>query len=346
MRVTKRVFLFLATFAIVASVLILVGYVWQEGIIDSSENDKGSKILTPLEAWWTTEWSKDGAEANVDYVQGGNTLTATNTVEKFYNPYGAEVEGSEVIQRTGEDIYGRKQNMTIGVLSGWHGTVKPNSVIANGTFTCPAGAESEQAWFALNLEVTVNCEYNDRGQLVGGSGNEEFFGHILTSSGKIAFRGNVTATFEPMYGEITWTNRTEKTEYYYDDKPYAETVTATIPQSELIGGELVIVQETVRTTTTFADGSHRESEIVISWQRNNYGVSTGKSAGGTVTGTEIINGNQVNYSGSIDLDYGFDSRIGWHKIGYTERRSSNTRLPERLPFELMFVDDPYLRPVF
>jgi hypothetical protein len=347
MGVTKKIFLFLAAFAVVASVLILVGYVWQEGIIDSSVNDEGSKILTPLEAWWTTAWSKDGAEVNVDYVQGGNTLNETDYVENGYSPYGVQVAGSEVIHRTGVDIYGREQNMTIGVLSSWSGgTVKPNSVIANGTFTCPAGAEFEQAWFGLNLEVTVNCEYNDMGQLAGGSGNEEFSGHLSTSTGKISFAGNVTATFEPMYGEITWTNSTEKTEYYYEGKPYAETVTATIPQSELIGGNLVIVQETVRTTTAFADGSHRESEIVISWQRNDLGVCTGKSAGGTVVGTEIMNGNRVNYSGSIVFDYGFDSRLGWYKTGYTETRSRNTGLPERLPFEAIFVDDPYLRPVF
>ena len=341
----KRGLLFLVVSVILVSVLIL-GYVWQEGIIERLVNDEGNRILTPLEAWWTTGWSVDDAEANVDYVQGGNTLSETVHVEETYTPYGVQVGGSEVTQRTGEDIYGRKQNMTISVLSSWRGTVKPDSIIASGTFTYPANVEFEQGLFALNLEVTVDCEYNDKGQLLGGSGKEDFFGHILTSSGKIAYRGNVTATFETLYGEIVWTDRTEKTEYYYDNKLYAQTVTITIPQSKYLGGKLVTIQEIVRTNTTFADGSHRESEIVISWQRSEYGVATGISASGTVTGTEIINGSQIDYSGAISLDYGFDSRVGWHKIGYNERKTSNTRLPKRLPFESIFVDDPYLRPVF
>jgi hypothetical protein len=59
-----------------------------------------------------------------------------------------------------------------------------------------------------------------------------------------------------------------------------------------------------------------------------------------------VNGESVDYTGSITLDYRFDSRVGWHKGGYSEENSAGTALPQRLPLEAIFIDDPYLRPVF
>jgi hypothetical protein len=92
--------------------------------------------------------------------------------------------------------------------------------------------------------------------------------------------------------------------------PYAEMVTLATPKSEYLGGDYVTVRETVRTTTRYADGSNRESEIVLVWQRNAAGLTSGRSGSGTVSGVEVVNGMSIKYDGEITLDYGFDTRIG------------------------------------
>jgi hypothetical protein len=301
----------------------------------AAQTAAGNRVLGPLPAWWVPVWSEDGADLSVEYTQGTGNLSETIHVGTSYSPFGEPVEGSEVTVRKGEDIYGRELDMTIGTLSGWHAQLKPDSVVASGSVTHPAG-------FARTLKVTVHYEYN-QSQLRGGSGDEEFFGSI---AGGIAYSGSATGTFTAQYGQLVWTERVENTNYYLGDKPYAETVIVTTPESELLGGRLVVVRQRVKTTTTYADGSRRESDIVISWQRDENGVCSGKSGSGVVTGTEVVNGTPADYTGSVTLDYGFDSHIGWYKTGYSEARSAETELPKRLPFEVIFIDDPYLRPVF
>jgi hypothetical protein len=257
------------------------------------------------------------------------------------------VEGNEVRERKGEDIYGREQNMTIAIPSAYYGgSLKPESVVASGTLIYPAGAETEQSWFARTIKVTVSYQY-DNGVLKGGSGNEEFSGHISASAGDITYSGGATASFTVKDGQLLWAERVEKASYFFEDRLYAETVTSVTPQAQYLGGAWITVSETYKTITTYADGSQRESEIVILSQRDEHGVLTGKSGGGVVTGTEVINGKSVKYDGSITISYGFvPQRWGWIRFGYSEKRSAETKLPERLPFEVISIDDDALRPVF
>lgn len=303
------------------------------------------EILRPIAAWWLPKWSEDGANLSVRYTRGKGTLSITIHVSRGYDPFGVPLAGDEVKEYKGEDIYGREQDVTVVVPSSWRGGLKPDSVVAYGTITYPSGVNFEQSWFAQSLRVTVNCEYDDKGYLKGGSGNQEFSGHLSTSAGTITYSGNATGTFTALYGQLGWTKRVQKTNYYGDNKPYAETVTITTAESKYLGGRLVVVREIEKTTTTYADGSQRESEVDILYQRNEHGVLSGKSASGVVTGAEVTNGKPVSYAGSIAMDYGFDSSIGWHKVAYSEKRPAADRLPERLPFEVIFIDDFYFRPV-
>jgi hypothetical protein len=312
----------------------------------ASASKDESQILTPLAAWWDPQWSDDGLDLDVRYTGGRNALSEVISVGKSYTPFGVPVQGSEVTHRTGEDIYGREQNMTIGVLAGWHGTLKPESVVAYGTFSAPARFAYEDGWFTRSLNVTVISDFDEAGRLTGGSVTETFSGHIKAVEGKITYSGTATATFSAKNGALLWTDRIEKTTYYYAGEKYAETVTVVTPESELRGGSYVKMRETVQTTTTYADGGERESMIMVEWQRKDTGLITGKSGSGTVSGIEIVNGKPINYEGEIMLDYGVDTRIGWFKTGYTENRSATTNLPKRLPFEVIYSDDLYLRPVF
>jgi hypothetical protein len=300
-----------------------------------------------LSCWWLAEWSEDGLELDVKYTQGSGALQEVIHVGYGYDPYGMKVEGEEVTQRQGEDIYGRGQNTTVGIISTRHGSkLGPDSVIGSGTFNYPSLAEFEQSWFAREFKITVTCEYNSEGQLQGGVGSETFSGHIMTSSGEITFEGEATGTFAIRNGQLGWTGRTERTNYDFNGKPYAETVTTVSPESEYLGGKWHTVGEAIKTSTNYADGSQRESECIITWNRNEYGVCTGKSGSGTVSGTEILNGQPIDYAGSVTISYGFNSKLGWFKQGYTESRTAQAGLPKRLPFEVIYIDDLYLRPVF
>ena len=312
-----------------------------------SKNEDGSQVAVPFLGWWEPEWSEDGANLSIRYTQGRNTLSTVIHVGNSFGSSGVQIKGNETRHSEGEDIYGREQDTIIGTASMFHGgSVKPESEIANGTFIYPAGQEFEQSLFARSFKVTISYEYNDKGQLKGGTGTEEISGHISTSVDKIAYTGIATGTFTTEYGQLVWTERTEKTNYYYKDKLYAETVTVITPQSKYIGGKFRILQETVKTTTAYADGSKRESEIVVLYQRNENGKLENKSATGVVTGVDLINGKPIDYSGSITIDYAFDYKVGWHKVGYNEKRSAEIELLKTLPFEVIFIDDPYLRPVF
>ena len=326
-----------------ALILVLVGCS-KAGtpVSTSTRGGEASQALWSLTGWWEARWSQDGADLDVRYTRGSGALSETIQVEGSYNPYGVQTGGRETKQRKGEDIYGRQQDTTVQSPSSWRGSrVKPDSTAASGTISYPAGMPFEQSVFARRFEAMVHSEYNEQGQLKGASGSDEFSGHISTPAGKIAYSGSVAASLTVQNGELVWTERTEKTSYSYVDKPYAETVTVVIPESKYLGGRLVVVRETVRTITTYSDGSRRESEIVILWQRNEAGVTTGKSGSGTVTGGDAMNGRQANYTGSISIDYSFDSRIGWYKVGYSEKLAAKGGLSKRLPFEAIFVDDPY-----
>lgn len=315
-------------------------------LIQDLKSGEGSPTLRLLNAWWLPKWSDDGENLNLMYTQGKGTMSETTQNVRKYNNFGVQYGGEVVTHRKGEDIYGREQDMTIRTPLSWHGSVMPDSVAASGTITYPTEVGVEQSWFTRSFNVTVIYEYNDKGEFKGGSGKESFSGHILTTAGEITYSGSATGTFTALYGKLHWTNRIEETKYNAGDKPYAETVTEIIPESQMLGGSLLTIRERAKTTTTYADGSRRESDVVILWPRNENGVLTGKSGSGVVTGTEIINGKPISYTGSVTIDYGFASREGWHKVGYNEKRFADTGLPNRLPFEVIFIDDSYMRPVF
>lgn len=303
----------------------------------------GGQTSEPTSGWWVAVWTEDGADLSVQYTRGTGKLSEYIRVHKGYSPVGVPVEGSETTGLRGEDIYGRELDIETAKLSGWHAQLKPDSVVASGIIVYPPTTKSEQSSFTRTLKVTVHYEYDNQGRLTGGTGSEEFVGII---PGGIAYSGTATGTFAARHGDLVWTERVEKTSYYVGDAPYAEAVTVITPESQYLGGEERVVRETVKTTTAYADGGRRESEIVILWQRDEHGVCTGKSGSGVVSGTEIIDGQSVDYAGSITIDYGFDSHIGWYKTGYGEKRSAEAQLPKRLPLEVIFIDDPYLRPVF
>ena len=310
----------------------------------SPEPEGASEMPEPLPAWWTPEWSQDGTTLKVRYTAGKDRLSESIRVRRSLSPSGVQIAGQEATHRAGIDVYGREQDVTIGMLSGLLGRLKPDSLVAQGTFTYPAEAGPADALFTRILTVTISCDYNEKGQLQSGSGHERVSGQIATTAGQIPYSGNATGGLTVRNGQFIWTERSEETRY--GDGAYAKTVAVITGQTEYLGGQWRQVSETTRTSTTYADGSQRESEIVILWQRNEHGVVTGKSGSGTVSGTEVVGGRPVEYSGWITVDYAFDSRRGWYKAGYSETRSANGGLPKRLPFEVLFVDDPYLRPVF
>ena len=297
-----------------------------------------------LLGWWRPSWSEDGAELDVRYTKGNGTLTQVSHTEDWYDPYGV-VGKRKIINVEGEDIYGRVHNETSIILYQWiGGSVKPVSAVAQGTFTYPAGTVFEQNGFARSLEITQSYEYDSNGRLKGSSSNEEFYGHISTTAGIITYSGSATASITVRDGQPVMTESTETTNYYYNGKYYAETLVVNTFQYEYLGGKWTNVRVTVKTTTNYADGSERESVIVILWQRQEGGVTTGKSGSGTITGTEVMNGKTVSYTGSVTLDYVFDvdesgEGIGWYKSGYSETMSAEAELPKRLPFEVIFIDD-------
>lgn len=226
------------------------------------------------------------------------------------------------------------------------GSVKPDYIIGNGSIIYPMGASLEKSLFSRRFNVTINNEYDGNGNLIGAYGKEEFSGHISTQTEKITYSGYATGNFTEKDGQVVWTGRTETTNYYHNGKHYAETIITVIPSSEYLGGKWVKTREDQKIVTTYADGNKRESKLVIILQRDEYGIMTGMNGKGVVEGSDVVNGGNVDYTGSIIVNYGFENRIGWYKIGYNEKISGNGRLLKRLPFEVIYVGDIYLRPVF
>ncbi len=173
-----------------------------------------------------------------------------------------------------------------------------------------------------------------------------FFGRITTSAGEITFLGNATAPLTFRDGKQAFVSRTEKTSYFLDGRPYVETSLTIIGESSEILGEYRLMKETDKTDTFFADGSQRTSQITIVYQRDEHATCTGKSGSGTVFGTDLVEGRLVSYDGTIGLNYIFGLGGIWHKAAYYENRAAASRLIERVPFEVMFIDDPLMRSIF
>ena len=211
--------------------------------------------------------------------------------------------------------------------------MKSTSRVTYGTVTHSTG-------FSRTSTVKLSYEYDEVGHLLGGSGSEVFSGSL---PGGVTYSGSSNVICGILEGELAWTKRVEQASYFKDGKLYAEALTITVPESAKRPVFYRSVRETEWTTTAYADGGRRESNIVILYGWDDVGNNIGKSASGTVTGTEIVKGLPVDYTGLITITY---VNIGgaWEKVGFEEEKSSAVSLAKRLPFEVIFCDDHTLRP--
>lgn len=160
-----------------------------------------------MKGWWSHEWSQDGKDLNVTYSSGGrNTMSTNVSVHRSYNPSGVQIGEKQVKVSAGEDKYGRDWNTIIEILSGWHGTIKPDSNIGNKTILFP-GSDINHGIFSRQINGTINYEYNEGVYLSGFNGNEEFSGHISTQAGYFNYSGSAIVNYTIMGGEIAWTKR-------------------------------------------------------------------------------------------------------------------------------------------
>jgi hypothetical protein len=248
-----------------------------------------------------------------------------------------------------EDTYGKLANTTtraISYSSSGSFYLSPNPPAANGSLVYPSSSSFEQSQFFRNFTSTVTYDNYTPGYTpTNGTYNEEFLGHIATSAGEITFSGNVTAPLTWAFDQA-FVNRTEKTSYFLNGKPYAETSLTTTWESNYINGAYRTMRENDITETFFADGSQRTSQITILYQRDENGTITGKSGTGTILGTDSIGGQSVNYTGTINIAYVRNQAGAWLKTGYYENRTAALGLLKREPFEVLFIEDSQMRPLF
>jgi hypothetical protein len=324
----------------------------QTTILSPSPNFTPTPMPTlPLDLWWATNWTNGGSTLNIIYNEASNsTPKQTITIENNYDPFGTLVNRTVTTKDQSIDTYGKQANTTKTLIGFFPSAstlfLSPNSLAAWGSTVYPATATFGQSQFARNFTSTVNYENYTQGTTPGnGTYKEEFFGHFATSMGEITFVGNATAPLSFRLSDQVWSNRVEKTSYLLNGKPYAETSVATSVESSYISGGYRLMKESIETVTSFADGSQRTSQITILYQRNQNGVCSGKNGSGTIWGSYIIDGRSLNYTGSIILSYRFNERSGWEKASYSETKTVNSGLLVCVPFEVLFIDDPGIRPV-
>ena len=306
--------------------------------------------IAPVDLWWQTNWSNNNATLNIIYnqIEDLPQPTQTNHVHTEYLPNGAFYYRTITTSYQGEDSYGRLTNTTKTTISySPSGTfyLSPNPPTAYGSLLYPASSSIEQSQFARNFtSITTYNNYSPPNTPGEGTYKEEFSGHITTSVGEITFVGNVTA---PLTWDINqaFVNRTEKTSYSLNGKPYAETTLTTTWESSYINGAYRITRENDVTETYFADGDYRKSQITTSYQRDENGTITGKSSTGTVSGIDQIGTQSINYTGAINITFSSNQAGAWIKTSYHENRTAVSRL-QRVPFEALFIEDPQLNPMF
>ncbi|MBA7669046.1 hypothetical protein ES703_77172 [subsurface metagenome] len=267
----------------------------------------------------------------IDYVSVAKEGGESGGGFTDYGPTGAKTESSTTI--SGTDAYGREWNKTVTVhYKMLGGSTKPISRVTYRTVTRSTG-------FSHTSTVKLSYEYDEVGHLMGGSGSEVFSGSL---PGGVTYSGSSNITCGVLEGALAWTKRIEQASYFNDGKLYAETLTITVPESAKSPVFYRPVRETELTTTTYADGGRRESNIVILYDWDDVGNNIRKNASGTVKGTDIVEGSPVDYSALITITY---VNIGgvWEKVGFEEKRSSEASLAKRLPFEVIFCDDHALR---
>jgi hypothetical protein len=308
--------------------------------------------IAPLDLWWQTNWTSNAATLNVTYNQLPNPRPSNQTqnINYTYNPIGVLINKTETTNIQSQDTYGKLANTTtigVGYSMSAPFYLDPYPPAAYGSLVYPASSSFEQSQFFRNFTSTATyTNYTTENPYPLGTYNEDFFGHITTSAGGITFTGNVTAPLTWLNGNQAFGNRTEKTSYFLNGKSYAETTLTTTWNSISINGADRLMNERDVAETFFADGSQRTSEIIIAYQRDVYGAITGISGAGTVVGVDVIEGLSVNYAGTINVTYVFNQHWAWIKTGYYETRTAASGLLKRVPFEVLFIDDPLMRPLF
>lgn len=344
---TKMVALSLAFVLIITC--LAAGAYYLTAVLPQGTSPTSSPTIILLDLWWNTNWASDGSTLNVTYNQVSPTSPPiTQIVENKSYGHGVLINSTVITIEQINDHYGRQINTTTTTIS-FHSTtffLSPNGLASYGSLFYPNTSSFEQSQFARNFTSTVNYENYTAGSTPNnGSYNEEFSGHIATSAGEITFFGNATASLALLGGVQSYTSYLVKTSYFLNGEPYAETSVTSSYKSSYIVTEYRLIEETVETKTFFADGSQRTSNIVISYTYNETGgFCTGKSGSGTVWGTDLVGGKIVNYNGSISLAFGGFNSAG-QKTGYYENRNTTVGLLKRVPFEVFFIDDSFMRPV-
>jgi hypothetical protein len=273
----------------------------------------------------------------------------TQNITYIYNNIGVLINKTAITNIQSEDICGKLANITtigVGYSMSAPFYLSPYPPAAYGSLVYSASSSFEQSQFFRNFTSTVKYDNYTPGILYPmGTYNEDFFGQIPTSAGEITFTGNVTAPLTWLKYDQAFGNRTEKTSYFLNGKSYAETTLTTTWITLLINGAYRLMNESDVTETFFADGSQRSSQITVLYQRDENGTITGISGTGTVLGMDQIRGQSVDYTGVITIPY-LQNQGGWIKTGYYETRTAAAGLLTRVPFEVLFIDDPLMRPPF
>jgi hypothetical protein len=156
----------------------------------------------------------------------------------------------------------------------------------------------------------------------------------------LKYSGKATYTFSYVNGQRLTKNAVMTAKFYNNSVLYAIVTETYVPTYKLIKGSYLGVKDTITTKTSYANGDTRTSTISSLYTRNSNGVLIGKKTSGTSSGTEIINGKKVTYTGKISIGTKYDSKDSWNEHyvygDYSETRTSTaSNLKRVIPIEAL-----------
>ncbi|MBN1999949.1 hypothetical protein JW935_20520 [candidate division KSB1 bacterium] len=299
-----------------------------------------TKDVAWLSGWWNASFSNNNTELDIHYLKETSRLTFD---DKPLNKYDGDnlVYTIESEKYTGIDVYGRSVDMSR--TTSFCPESVPDTILYSGEIFYPSANVAESD-VLINYRIQVNCQYDTikKTYLTECSGNMD--GHIKTSIGTMTFNGASNGDLHIIDDRVCCSERTDNYNFQIAGETYAVVKMTVVPIALYSGGKFLLDRESITINTEYQDGSKRISEIIITWQRDGKCNITEKTVTGHFSGSEIQNNKTSTIAGTIEVDCsGRHYLCDYHKLNYKEIFTKGSKLPQRIPFEVIFVDDFFLR---
>lgn len=282
-------------------------------------------------AFWSTTWSSDGKYLKMPFNYYNNPYTSTYAyTTNAYDSNGVKISTIDYAYTHGYDSLGRTINIddiTICKYLTGKGLRRINSTVT--------GEYKHSSGYSFKENIKSHYYYDSDGYwdsfTTSNSINGKFPG-VETFKGIATYPNN-----QIFFGDSIFPVKITKLSFYRYGVLQAISTFNLQTAYNRKGGRNVIQNNTLKTTTYFANGAYRSSTIKRYDYYDAYGVLQGRKISGTAIGYDKIYGKKAYYKSTITLpSFGKSYSTNYYK---EVRTSSSKSLAKIIPYEAKLYND-------